>query len=86
MSHRRFEDRNGDGWEVREVSSRKWHFEPLPGNDQMKKFVRPPSRVDDSFELSEQELQKLLDSGKPTQGVTETPPSPPSVEEEGEES
>lgn len=75
--YRRFEDARGDGWEIRPQEVYKWQFMPLEGNDSIRKIVTPPPGVDDPFALSEKELQRLLDSGIPTQGITE----PISVEE-----
>jgi hypothetical protein len=44
------------------VASRsEWRFEPLPGNPDTARRVRPPLYAgDDPFELSEQELQSIL--------------------------
>lgn len=69
--HRRFEDARQDAWEIHAQEEFKWHFVPLEGNDKIRKIATPPPEADDPFELDEQELQKLLDSGIPTQGVTE---------------
>lgn len=73
--HRKFEDARGDSWEIRPERDFKWYFVPLEGNEAIRRIVTPPPRADDPFELSEQELQKLLDSGIPTQGVTEPLPA-----------
>lgn len=72
---RRFEDARGNSWEIRAEKDVKWYFVPLEDNDRIRKSVTPPPAVDDPFELDTQELQKLLDSGIPTQGVTEPLPS-----------
>lgn len=69
--HRRFEDARGDSWEIRPQEDFKWHFVPLEGNDAIRKIVTPPPESDDPFALSEKELQRLLDSGIPTRGITE---------------
>ena len=68
---RRFEDARGDSWEIRPRSDYKWHFVPLEGDDAMRKIVTPPPETDDPFDLSEKELQRLLDSGIPTEGISE---------------
>lgn len=72
---RRFEDARGDGWEIRPETDFKWYFVPLEGNDRIRKIVTPPPTADDPFDLDARELQKLLDSGIPTQGVTEPLPA-----------
>lgn len=69
--HRTFRDTRGDGWEVRPQSDFKWHFVPLEGNDGIRTIVTPPPEADDPFDLDEHDLQKLLDSGIPTRGITE---------------
>jgi len=68
---RRFEDPDGNGWEVDPREDFKWHVVPLEGNDGTRKIVTPPPQADDPFELSEEELQRLLESGIPTEGITE---------------
>ena len=68
---RRFEDARGDGWEIRPQADYKWHFVPLEDNDGIRKIGTPPPETDDPFDLSEKELQRLLDSGIPTQGISE---------------
>jgi hypothetical protein len=43
-------------------------FEPLPGNPEGRTAVSPPGYDNDPFELSNEELQTLLDAaGGPTQ-------------------
>jgi hypothetical protein len=74
---RKFEDARGDGWEIHPREDYKWYFVPLEDNDAIRTIVTPPPQVDDPFELDQQELQKLLDGGIPTQGITE-PLSTPS--------
>lgn len=68
---RRFEDADGSGWEIHPREDFKWHVVPLEGNDATRKIVTPPPRADDPFDLSEPELQRLLASGIPTEGITE---------------
>jgi hypothetical protein len=65
MSYRRFTDRGGHQWEVRDRSSSEWVFEPVGGNPHLPTRVRPPSYEKDPFELSEEELQGLLGDGGP---------------------
>ena len=63
MGYRRFVDREGHSWEVRDQSRSEWHLEPVSGNPLTKKIVNPPGYEPDPFEMSERELQRLLDSG-----------------------
>ena len=69
MSHRRFTDRNGHAWEVRERSRSEWELAPVAGNPNSSVSVPPPGYESDPYELSEQEMQRLLESapkpGKP---------------------
>lgn len=62
MAYRKFVDRDRRPWEVRDRSRAEWSFEPLRGNDRSARRVRAPGYQDDPFELSESELQGLLDS------------------------
>jgi hypothetical protein len=74
MGFRRFDDDQGHAWENRPRSRSEWHFEPLPGNPAGRRTVRPPTYEEDPFELTAQELQRLL--GGASSGVTRTRPSP----------
>ena len=74
MGFRRFDDNQGRPWEIRPRSRSEWQFEPLPGNPETRRTVRPPSYEEDPFELTDQELQRLLGSTRP--GATRRPPSP----------
>ncbi|MFQ5890457.1 MAG: hypothetical protein ACE5JR_10450 [Gemmatimonadota bacterium] len=74
MGFRKFVDREGSSWEVRPVSDREWRFEPLPGNRKPRVSVRAPGYERDPFELSVQELQRLLDGAGGQRG--QRPPSP----------
>jgi hypothetical protein len=65
MGFRSFTDRNGRAWEVRTRSSREWEFAPGRGNPHPSVFVPAPGYEKDPFELSVEELQRLLDSGPP---------------------
>lgn len=73
MGHRRFQDRDGNGWEIRPDSRDRWRFEPLRDNPGMRRFARPPGHTDDPFELSQQEVQKMLDGSRPFQGMSRKP-------------
>jgi len=74
MGFRRFEDSQGRPWEIRARSRSEWHFEPLPGNPESRRSVRPPSYEEDPFELTDQELQRLLGGSHP--GAARPRPSP----------
>jgi hypothetical protein len=62
MSYRKFVDRSGLAWSVRDRSRWEWHFEPEGGNPGPTRVARAPGHQDDPFELSNEELQRLLDS------------------------
>ncbi len=62
MGYRKFVDRDEQPWEVRDKYRSEWYFEPLPGNVSPRATVEPPGYEKDPFEMSDQELQKLLDS------------------------
>jgi hypothetical protein len=68
MAYRKFRDRDGAEWEIRDESDRRWVFRPLRGNEKSETSVTPPPRIDDPFDLSVQELQRLLDGGRPSGG------------------
>lgn len=65
MAGRKFTDRDGKRWEVRARSRSEWAFEPDDDTHAGLRYVRPPSYEADPFELSIEELQKLLDSAPP---------------------
>ncbi|MDP2480996.1 MAG: hypothetical protein Q8W51_08330 [Candidatus Palauibacterales bacterium] len=75
MGYRKFRDRDGGGWEIRDLSDRAWTFRPLRGNGGREVRVTPPPRIDDPFELSAEELQKLLDGSRSSR-PTRPPRSP----------
>ena len=60
MGYRRFVDRDGAAWLVRDVSRSTWRFEPDSGGRGVD--VPAPGYQQDPFELSTEELQKLLDA------------------------
>jgi len=74
MGFRRFDDSQGRAWEIRPRSRSEWQFEPLSGNPEGRRTVRPPSYEEDPFELTDMELERLLGGAQP--GVTPTGPSP----------
>ena len=61
MSYRKFVDGSGNAWRVRDRSRWEWHFEPEGGNPGPARVARAPGHQDDPFELSNEELQRLLD-------------------------
>jgi len=74
MGFRRFEDSEGRSWEIRVRGRSEWHFEPLHGNPLARRTVGAPTYEEDPFELTDQELQQLLNAGR--QGTMRTPRSP----------
>ncbi len=63
MGYRRFTDQSGNEWEVRDITRSEWEFQPVAGNPERLRSVRAPGYETDPFELSEEELQKLLGEG-----------------------
>ena len=63
MGYRRFTDPQGFEWEVRDLSRSSWEFHPVAENPGRIIPIDPPGYEADPFELSEEELQRLL--GKP---------------------
>lgn len=66
MSYRRFVDREGNAWRVRDRSRWEWHFEPEHGVAGPARVARAPTHQDDPFELSVEELQRLFDQARPS--------------------
>ena len=62
MGYRRFTDRDGATWEIRDVSRSEWEFVPTSVASGRSVRVRPPGYESDPFELSTEECQRLLDS------------------------
>lgn len=65
MAGRRFADRDGNRWEVRVRSRSEWEFEPVEGNPGPARAAASPGYEKDPFELSVEELQRVLDSSRP---------------------
>lgn len=65
MSYRRFSDRDGERWEIRERGRGDWEFRPVHGNPAPIHHGRAPHWQTDPFELSEQELQVVLSEATP---------------------
>ena len=64
MAHRRFTDRDGRAWEVRVRSRNEWEFEPVGDNPGPARLGVPPGYEQDPFEMSVEELQKLVDGSR----------------------
>jgi hypothetical protein len=64
MGYRRFQDRDGTTWEIRDLSDVAWEFEPVSHPEDPTLRVPPPGHQKDPFELSVEELQGLLDGVK----------------------
>ena len=60
MAYRRFTDPEGNEWEVRDFSKTAWEFHPVTGNPGKITRIDPPGYESDPFEMSEEELQRLL--------------------------
>ena len=65
MGDRRFADRDGHRWDVRVRGRSEWLFEPVEGNPGPARSAQPPGYERDPFEMSIEELQRLLDSAPP---------------------
>ena len=61
MGFRKFVDRNRQQWEIRDLSRSRWEFSPAGDNRLPAREVEPPGYEQDPYELSQEELQKLLD-------------------------
>jgi hypothetical protein len=75
MGYRRFVDREGHAWEVRDESRSSWRLTPVGGNPHTPRTVSPPGYENDPFEMSDQEIQRLLDRN-PSQARRTQRPSP----------
>ncbi len=61
MAFRKFVDRDGHEWEVRPRTRSDWDLSPCGSNPQLARNAPSPGYEKDPFELSTEELQKLLD-------------------------
>jgi len=66
MGYRNFTDRDGKTWEVRDRSPWDWDFHPIGDNPEQVRTVPAPTYERDPFELSQEELQRLLDAKGPS--------------------
>jgi hypothetical protein len=62
MAHRRFRDRSGQEWEVRARTRDEWELDPVGDNPGRPRTTRAPGYERDPYELSVEELQRLLDA------------------------
>lgn len=61
MSFRRFTDRDKQDWEIRPVTSREWELSPVGENTRRARTVPAPGYEKDPWEMSQEELQRMLD-------------------------
>ena len=66
MGYRKFTDRDGYQWEVRDKTSSEWELIPVGSNPGGVTRIRAPGYEKDPFELSAEELQQLLDDDRGT--------------------
>lgn len=62
MAHRRFRDRSGQEWEVRARTRDEWELDPVGDTPGPPRTTRSPGYERDPYELSVEELQRLLDA------------------------
>jgi hypothetical protein len=74
MAYRRFTDRAGVTWEVQDHSPSEWALYPVSTPGQPAVRVAAPGYERDPFELSVEELQRLLDRApRPGSGPRKSP-------------
>jgi hypothetical protein len=74
VGYRRFTDRDGHQWEVHDRTRAEWELVPVGGNPNPERRIDAPGYEADPFELSEEELQRLL--GEADGGSTRRKRSP----------
>ena len=74
MGYRRFTDRDGETWEVRDVSRGEWELVAVSRTSGRAVRVRAPGYESDPFELSVEELQRMLDAEHRRSGPTKRSP------------
>ncbi len=62
MGYRRFVDREGRAWEVRDVTRSEWELVPESGDTVDRFRVAAPNYERDPFELSNEEIQRMVDT------------------------
>jgi hypothetical protein len=65
VGFRRFVDRQGQSWEVRAQSQREWEFSPVGNNPEPARVGAAPGYESDPFEMSVEELERLLSTARP---------------------
>lgn len=65
MGYRRFADRDGVMWEVRDHTFTEWELQPVGQPDMAPVRVRAPVQERDPFEVSTEDLQRMLDAERP---------------------
>lgn len=70
MARRTFVDRSGARWEIDPRSRSEWVFTPVEGNPGPARVVTPPGYETDPYEMSIEELQRLLDAAAPRRKPT----------------
>lgn len=66
MGFRRFTDRDKLTWEIRPAGRGEWEFSPVGENTARPRTVQAPGYETDPYELSQEELQRLLDGSGAT--------------------
>jgi len=61
MGFRTFVDRDGHKWEIRPASRDRWDLTPADDNPLPPRTVPPPGYETDPYELSKEELDRLLE-------------------------
>ncbi len=74
MARRVFADRSGQRWEVVVHGRSEWEFAPVEGNPGPGRIAAPPGYETDPYELSVEELQRLLDAAAPRRPPTRKSP------------
>ena len=64
MGYRRLIDRDGEAWDVKDENASVWRFEPVGGNPAPPVDAQAPGYQKDPFELSQEELQRMLDEAR----------------------
>ena len=70
MARRVFVDKGGARWEVEVRGRSEWEFMPVEGNPGPGRIATPPGYETDPYELSIEELQRLLDAEAPRRKPT----------------
>ena len=65
MARRTFSDRSGQRWEIVVQSRSEWTFDPIEGNPGPARTSTPPGYETDPYELSVEELERLLEAAVP---------------------